>query len=41
MLLQALIDQMPIKSHNSQESYYKTIVDPEDFNLDKDAFDDC
>ncbi len=27
------------KSHNSQESYYKTIVDPEDFNLDK-AFDD-
>jgi pimeloyl-ACP methyl ester carboxylesterase len=27
------------KSHNSQESYYKTIVDPEDFNLDK-AFGD-
>jgi hypothetical protein len=27
------------KSHSSQESYYKTIVDPEDFNLDK-AFDD-
>ena len=34
-----------IKSHDSQESYYKNIVDPNhcnhDFNLDKDAFDDC
>ena len=28
-----------MESHNSQESYYKTIVDPEDFNLDK-ALDD-
>jgi pimeloyl-ACP methyl ester carboxylesterase len=27
------------KSHSSQESYYKSIVDPEDFNLDK-ALDD-
>jgi hypothetical protein len=27
------------KSHSSQESYYKTIVDPDDFNLDK-AFHD-
>ena len=29
------------KSHSSQESYYKAIVAPDDFNLDKDAFDDC
>jgi pimeloyl-ACP methyl ester carboxylesterase len=29
------------KSHSSQESYYKTIVDPDDFNLDRDAFDNC
>jgi hypothetical protein len=28
------------ESHSSQESYYKTIVDSDDFNLDKDAFDD-
>jgi pimeloyl-ACP methyl ester carboxylesterase len=28
------------KSHTFQESYYKTIVDPDHFNLDKDAFDD-
>jgi hypothetical protein len=37
--------QTAIKSHDSQESYYKNIVDPNhcnhDFNLDKDAFDDC
>jgi hypothetical protein len=30
-----------INSHSSQESYYKTVVDPDDFNLDKDAFDNC
>jgi hypothetical protein len=30
-----------IKSHSSQESYYKTIVDPNHFNLNKDAFNDC
>jgi pimeloyl-ACP methyl ester carboxylesterase len=30
------------KSHCSQETYYKTIVnDPDNFNLDKDAFDNC
>ena len=29
------------KSHGSQETYYKTIVDPDHFNLDKDAFDNC
>jgi pimeloyl-ACP methyl ester carboxylesterase len=28
------------ESHTFQESYYKTIVDPDHFNLDKDAFDD-
>ena len=28
------------KSHASQEAYYRTIVDPNHFNLDKDAFDD-
>ena len=33
------MDQMLPKSHSSQELYYKTIVDPDDFNLDK-AFDD-
>ena len=29
------------ESHSSQESYYKIIVDPDHFNLDKDAFDDA
>jgi hypothetical protein len=29
------------KSHSSKESYYKAVVDPDDFNLDRDAFDDC
>jgi pimeloyl-ACP methyl ester carboxylesterase len=29
-----------IKSHDSQELYYKAIVDSDVFNLDKDAFDD-
>jgi pimeloyl-ACP methyl ester carboxylesterase len=29
------------QSHSSQESYYKTIVHSHNFNLDKDAFDDC
>jgi len=28
------------KSHSSQESYYKTIVGSDHFDLDKDAFDD-
>jgi pimeloyl-ACP methyl ester carboxylesterase len=28
------------KSHESQESFYKIVVDPGHFNLDKDAFDD-
>lgn len=28
------------KSHECQESYYKTIVDSDHFNFDKDAFDD-
>jgi pimeloyl-ACP methyl ester carboxylesterase len=28
-------------SHDSQESYYKAVEDSDDFNLDKDAFDDC
>jgi hypothetical protein len=27
------------ESHSSQESYYETIVDSDDFNLDNDAFD--
>jgi pimeloyl-ACP methyl ester carboxylesterase len=26
------------KSHDSQESYYKAVIDPHDFDLDKDAF---
>ena len=25
----------------TSETYYKTIVDPDHFNLDKDAFDNC
>jgi pimeloyl-ACP methyl ester carboxylesterase len=29
------------KSHSCQESYYKTVVDSNQFDLDKDAFDDC
>jgi hypothetical protein len=29
------------ESNNFQESYYKAVVDPNHFNLDKDAFDDC
>jgi pimeloyl-ACP methyl ester carboxylesterase len=29
------------KSHDSQESYYKAVVDPNDFDLDKDAFEGC
>jgi hypothetical protein len=29
------------ESHCFQQSYYNTIVDPDDFYLDKDAFDDC
>jgi pimeloyl-ACP methyl ester carboxylesterase len=28
------------ESHNSQELYYKTILDSDKFNFDKDAFDD-
>jgi hypothetical protein len=28
------------KSHNFQESYYQTVLDSNEFNLDKDAFDD-
>jgi hypothetical protein len=28
-------------SHDSQESYYKAVEDSDDFNLDKDASDDC
>lgn len=29
------------KSHDSQETYYGSIVDRDYFNLDKDAFDNC
>jgi pimeloyl-ACP methyl ester carboxylesterase len=29
------------KSYDSQESYYKAVVGSDDFNLDKDAFEDC
>jgi pimeloyl-ACP methyl ester carboxylesterase len=29
------------ESHKCQELYYKNIVDSDDFNLDRDAFDNC
>ena len=38
-LLQVVIDQMLLRATDSQESYYKTIVDSDDFNLDNNAFD--
>lgn len=39
MLLREVIDQMLIRATNL-ESFYKIVVDPGHFNLDKDAFDD-